>query len=803
MFKNYLKTAWRSIVRNKAFSLINITGLSIGMAASLLVFIVVKYELSYDTFQPDYNRIYRVVTQDKFDKDITYNSGIPVPALAALRNEFPHIQFGALRSTYGSQITVPSASNGPGNKFIEETGIFFMESQFFNVFHYDWLAGNAGVLKDPGTVVLDEKTATKYFGNWKEAMGKTVLLESVLPLKVNGIIKNVPANSDLPLSVLMSYEILKEYGDYFAHVDKWNSTSSNFNIFALVPPEVKMEDVNRGLLQFSKNHYEPLHSNSIKTNSLQPLSTIHFDRRYESFGDHVTSKATLLTLLLIGIFIILMACVNFVNLSTALSVKRSKEVGIRKVLGSNRGQLFKQIMSETAVIVGISILVALGIALLALPYIKHIASIQESLTLFTPATISMILGIGILVTLLAGLYPSLVMSKLNPISALKNKMVSANVQGVSLRRGLVVMQFSISQVLIIATVVAISQMNFIKNADLGFQKEGVLVMNISADSNSVKRQNAFKQQLLQIPSVRSVSFSTDEPSSGNTWSTNFGYNHQPDEKFQLTLKYADADYIKTFGLQLVAGRAVQESDTLREGMINETLVKKLGIKNANDVVGKTIRLGQNKWYPIVGVLKDFKTNSLKEEIKPLFISTQKSFYTRVGIKLSTNNIAATKATIQKTWDQFFPEYASSPAFFDERIAEFYQQEEQLSLLYKIFAGLAIFISCLGLYGLVSFMAVQKTKEVGIRKVLGASITSLLQLFSKEFTILIIISFFIAVPVAWYMMHNWLNNFVYRVPLSIWFFVSAIAGSVAIAWLTVGYKAIKAALANPVKALRSE
>jgi predicted permease len=803
MLKNYLKTAWRSIVRNKAFSLINITGLSIGMAASLLVFIVVKYEMSYDTFQPNYDRISRVVTQDKFDKDITYNSGIPVPALKALRAEFPHVQFGALQSTYGSQITVPSATNGPGNKFIEQTGIFFIEPQLFNVFHYDWLAGNAAALKDPGTVVLDEKTANKYFGDWKQAMGKTVLLENVLPLKVNGILKNGPANTDLPLSVGMSYEILKMYGDNFAHIDKWNSTNSNFNIFALLPPAVKMEAINNGLLQFSKNHYEPLHANSIKTNLLQPLSDIHFNRRYESFGNHVTSKSTLLTLLFIGIFIILMACVNFVNLSTALSVNRSKEVGIRKVLGSNRAQLFKQVMSETAVIVGISVIVALCIAYLVLPNIKHIASIQESLSLFTPTTISMILGIGIIVTVLAGLYPSLVMSRFNPINAIKNKMVSANVGGVSLRRGLVVMQFTISQILIIATIVAISQMNFIKNADLGFQKEGVLVMNISADSTSVAKQTAFKEQLLGLPGVRSVSFSTDEPSSENTWSTNFAYNHQPDEKFQVTLKYADADYLKTFGLQLVAGRVVQPSDTLREGMINETLMKKLGAKNANEVIGKVIQLGQTKSYPIVGVLKDFKTNSLKEEIKPLFISTQKAFYTRVGIKLSTSDLAGSKAAIQKTWDQFFPEYASSPAFFDERIAEFYQQEEQLSLLYKIFAGLAIFISCLGLYGLVSFMAVQKTKEVGIRKVLGASITSLLQLFSKEFTILIIVSFFIAVPVAWYLMHSWLNNFVYRIPLSIGYFITAIVGSVVIAWVTVGYKAIRAALANPVKALRSE
>jgi ABC-type antimicrobial peptide transport system permease subunit len=309
--------------------------------------------------------------------------------------------------------------------------------------------------------------------------------------------------------------------------------------------------------------------------------------------------------------------------------------------------------------------------------------------------------------------------------------------------------------------------------------------------------------LLQVPGVQSVSFSSDVPSSENNWTTNFAYDHQPDEDYQLALKYGDADYIKTFGIQLIAGRPVKASDTMQEAMINETLVNKLGVKNANDVIGKTIRLGRGQWYPIVGVMKDFKTNSLREDIKPLLVSTSNDVYSRTAIKLRTAQLATTKDAIQKAWDQVYPDNAFDASFYDENIAKFYQQEKQLSLLYKIFAGLAIFISCLGLYGLVSFMAVQKTKEVGIRKVLGASLTSLLQLFSKEFTILIIISFFIAVPVAWYMMHSWLTNFVYRIPLHIGFFAVAIVGSVLIAWITVGYKAIRAALANPVKALRSE
>lgn len=803
MIKNYLKTAWRSIVRNKAFSLINITGLSIGIAASILLFIVVKYELSYDTFQPNYDRIHRVVTQDKFDKDLTYNAGIPVAALEALRADFPKIKFGAMRSIYGSQVTVPSAENATGKKFIQETGIFFYEPQLFNVFHYDWLAGDPSALDAPNNVVLDEKTATKYFGNWQQAMGKTITLDNAVPLKVNGILKNVPANTDFPLEVLVSYKTLKQNGKAYYHEDSYNSTSSNFNIFALLPQGAKAANIDQALLQFSNKHYQSLGRNSIKTNFLQPLSTVHFDRRFESFGDHITSKSTLVTLSLIGLFIILMACVNFINLSTALSVNRSREIGIRKVLGSNRKQLFTQIMSETAVIVCISVIVALGIGYLTLPYVKHIASIEEPLNMLDAKILGMIAVIGLAVTLLAGLYPSFVMSKYNPINALKNKMVSANVRGVSLRRGLVIMQFTISQILIIATTVAVSQMNFISKAELGFNKEGVLVLRGNGDSTFQAKLAAFKQQLLQAPGVQSVSFNSDAPSSGNTWATNFAYNNQPDEKFQVTLKFADVDYIKTFGLQLLAGHNLAESDTTREAMINETLVKKLGIKNVNDVIGKTIRLGQRRSYPIVAVVKDFKTNSLREEIKPLLISTNKGNYSLTAIKLRTHQLSQTQAAIQKTWDQFYPEYAYTSSFFDEDIAEFYKQEEQLSLLYKIFAGLAIFISCLGLYGLVSFMTVQKTKEVGIRKVLGASVASLLQLFSKEFTILIIISFFIAVPVSWYMMSAWLNNFVYKVPLSVWFFISAIVGSVLIAWITVGYKAIKAALANPVKSLRSE
>jgi ABC-type antimicrobial peptide transport system permease subunit len=317
------------------------------------------------------------------------------------------------------------------------------------------------------------------------------------------------------------------------------------------------------------------------------------------------------------------------------------------------------------------------------------------------------------------------------------------------------------------------------------------------------RLPAFKEKLLQTPGVQSVTFTTDAPSSENNWSSNFAFNHKEDEKFQVSLKFADEDYFKTFGLQFLAGRPYRKSDTTYEIVINETLTHKLGVQNANDIIGKDIRLGQSEWKKIVGVVKDFKTNSLRENIKPLLIAENKQFYGLTAVKMNSSNIHQTQENIQSAWNQYFPEYAFTGSFLDENIAKFYEQEKQLELLYKIFAGLAIFISCLGLYGLVSFMAVRRTKEIGIRKVLGASVGNIILLFSKEFTILIAVAFVIAAPVAYFIMHAWLNNFVFRINMGVDVFLLAIFISVIIAWISVGYKAIKAALANPVKSLGVE
>ncbi|NML23669.1 FtsX-like permease family protein [Pseudoflavitalea sp. G-6-1-2] len=806
MIKNYLKIAIRNVLRYKGYSAINVAGLAIGIASCLLLFLVVRYENSYEKFNRNFSHIYRAVTQDKDADGIGYNPGISVPALEAMRAQMPNITFAGMTAHFGSQYTVVGQHEAGSNiekKFIEETGTYFLEPEYFSIFDVKWLSGSPAVLKDPNVTVLSKRTAEKYFGNWKDAVGQLLRLDNKYIFKVAGVIDNQPVNTDLPLNIISSYISLPTINDY-GYTKDVGSVSSNNQIYLLRPEGMTEAQLNSQLAAFSSKFYPKDTNKSSRQAIAQPLATFHYDGELGNFGDHVTSKATLITLSFIGLLIIVMACINFVNLSTAQAVGRSKEVGVRKVLGGNRWQLFWQMMGETAVIVLAALAIALLLSYFALPYLKSFVGIQETPAIFTTENILFLLAVTVLVTVFAGAYPAMVLSGFRPALALKNKITSASVGGISIRRGLVITQFAISQVLIIGTIVAITQMNFVRNADLGFKKEAVIVLTSQVDSILTSRQKAFKAALQEIPEVVSVSCNSDVPSSDNNSASNFTYNHGPDdESFDLFHKKGDVDYFKTYGLQFVAGGSYGESDTIKEAVVNETFVSKVGAKSAEEVIGKELRTGRGKWRKIVGVVKDFKTNSLRESIKPLMIAPARSAYDEVALKLRTSNIPATQEKIKATWEKFYPEYAYNPFFPDEVIANFYRQEEMLSRLYKFFAALAIFISCLGLYGLVSFMAVQKTKEVGIRKVLGASTGNIVYLFSKEFTILISVAFLIATPAAWLLMRNWLQDFVFRIDIGIGVFFVAIVISLGIAWITVGYKAIRAALASPIKSLRSE
>jgi putative ABC transport system permease protein len=806
MLKNYFKIAWRNITRHKGYAAINISGLTVGISACLLIFVVIQYELSFDTFRPNFKNIYHIGTQQKRQDGISYQPGMAAPAPDALRLDFPQAKIAAIDMSYGSQITIPNGSVSSANdkKFTESIGVVFMEPQFYDIFKSDWLAGSASILSQPNMVVIDKSTATKYFGDWKEAMGKQLKMDNVLNLQVAGVVADAPSNSDFPFKIMVSYITWKKHPKEYNYTGDWHSISSNHQVFMALPPNESINKINAQLLTFTKRHANK-NGKTSDTQFLQPLADMHFDTRFgNTLGDHMTTKVSLRTLSFIAALIIVMASINFINLSTAQSVGRSKEVGIRKVLGSSRGQLIGQVIGETTIIVGGAVLLSIALAKFLLPYLQNIASVPETISLISTGSVLFLIGVTITVILLSGIYPALVVSGFKPVLALKNKITAASIGGIPLRRALVVAQFAISQLLIIGTIIAVKQMNFVNEADLGFNKEAVLVIPGYTDSLSLSKIQSFKQKLLQNPDVGSVTFTSDVPSSDNNWGTNFGFDNSNKENGIITcMKFGDADYFKTFGLHFAAGKGYDQGDTVRTVVVNETFLKKLGVNDPASAIGKTVRLGGSKWYPIIGVVKDFKTNSLREEVKPIVITPQKKFESEVAIKIQTKSLTKSVATIQKLWENTYPEYAYNGFFLDDSINQFYKQENQMSLIYKIFAGIAVFISCLGLYGLVSFMVVQRTKEVGVRKVLGASVGSIVYLFSKEFLILIAVSFVIAVPVAWYMMTGWLQSFVYRIHITIDVFLLAVIASIILAFITVGYKAIKAALVNPVRSLRSE
>jgi predicted permease len=802
MFKNYFKTAFRNFKRNKSYTLINTLGLSVGIAACFLIFLVVQFESSFDDFHPKGNSIYRVSTQFHDQDGISYSAGVAFPVATALRVDFPQIKEVASIFKQGGEITAEDENFQ--QKKLQEDNFYFAEPQFFKLFNFPFLEGDPkSALNDPNSAVLTQATAEKYFGNWRNALGKTIKYENKTLYTVRGILKNIPHNSDFPLSVVVAYSALQNTG-IKNNLSDWVSTFSEAYTFVVLPPDLPVNKFDAELKNFAKKHKPAEYASDLFL--AQPLSEIHYDDRFGNFNGHTFSHSLIRALSLIGIFLILIACVNFINLATAQAVNRSKEVGVRKVLGSNRWQLAMQFLAETALIVFVALALSIGMATITLPYLNKLLEVQMTMSFITnPAVIIFVVAAAIIVTLLSGIYPAIILSGFNPIIALKSKITSKMIGGISLRRALVVLQFAIANVLIIGMIIVVSQMNFFRNASLGFDKASIINVPVPGDSISHTKIDYVRNQLLANPNITDISFSYRSPSSDGNWNSDFKFNHSDKSTaFSANLKWADPDYFKTYNLQFVAGRSYYPSDTVREFVVNEMLLKKLGITNPKDAIGKQINFWDGrKVGDIVGVIKDFNSYSLREPMAPVVLSTWKDVYQTINIKIRPGTEKAVLPYIQKLWTGTYPDYVYNYEFLDHTIENFYKQEDQLSQLYKIFAGIAIFISCLGLYGLVSFMAVQRTKEVGIRKVLGASVRNIIYLLSKEFTVLIIIAFIISTPIAWYIMHKWLQNYTYRIPLSASIFIIAIVSSVVIAWITVAHRAIKAAIANPLKNLRSE
>lgn len=796
MIKNFIKIALRNLLKNKGYSIINIMGLSMGITCCLILFMVVKFELSFDNFHPNSDRIYRVVTGFKRTTGMVYNQGAPVPLHEALKNDLPdleHIAF--VEYNFEGDIVL---TDNELQKYKEEH-IGFANQDYFEIFQHEWLAGSkSNALTAPNQVVVSEKLAVKYFSSPEAALNQTVRLNNKYDLKISGVVKSFPHNSDFPFNVWVSLPTVKKE---LEEEGEWGSVSSSRQHFVLLPENHDISRFTTGLENIAKKYQDP---DDVKTTtySLQPLKAIHFDTRYGNFSDRVSGKEMLWALMAIGIFMIVTACINFINLATAQAVKRSKEVGVRKVLGSSKLQLSIQFLGETAIITFIAIIIAVVLVDFTLPYLNRLMALD---LVFRPLSdffvLSMLFGLFILVSLLSGFYPSLVLAGFKPVDAIKNKISSRHAGGFTLRRSLVVTQFVISQVLIIGTIVVANQMEYFNSKDLGFDKEAIITIPLPEnDNNSLA---TLRNGLQEIPEVRNITFGYTSPSSDNRWTSGIEMMGSDVKEVYADVKMSDVYYPQTYGIELLAGRFYSESDTVKEVVVNETFVKKFGISDPNEILGREVKFWQDYPVPIVGVVKDFHAISLRDQIGPLLLTTQRKSYEEAGIKVEPLNLPGTLKLIETAWSETYPDYVFSYEFLDERIGDFYAREAQLNKLFQIFAGIAIFIGCLGLYGLVSFVAAQKTKEIGIRKVMGASVANILILFTAEFTKLVIIAFILAAPLAYYFMNNWLQEFDYKIKIGAGVFVIAIISSLFVALLTVGYKAINASFANPIRALKSE
>ena len=788
MLKNYLITAFRSLRRNISYSFINVFGLTLGIASCLVIFLVVKNELSFDTFNKKADRTYRV-TFNALD----FNANVSVGIIPAMRTYFPEMEHST--QVYYQQTALVKV----GNTRYNEKNIAFADDQFTSVFDYNWLEGNPKTaLSQPNTAVLTETFAHKYFGN-KDAMGQLITVDNQTTYKVTGVIKDVPPNTHLPFNFLMSYETVR--AGFLRNMSHIYAIPGGSYAYIVLPQGYPVERMQGRMLGFVEKNWGKQIADDIKQLPLQPLKDIHFDQRYINNIITPTSKDTYWALAGVAVLIIITACINFVNLATTQAIKRGKEVGVRKVLGANRIQLIQQFLGETSLLVVISVLLAYGAAIMFLPVITKWLNINISNTqLLQPSILVLLLVLTVALILLAGLYPAFVQSAFRPVDTLKSK-TGISLKGLALRKGLVLVQFAISQILIVGTLVVAAQMDFFQNEDLGFNKDAIITFDVPQSS----QREALGHQLLNTPGVTNICFSSSPP----PYMANATAFSAP--KFGLTkddvteVKFIDDTYTDMFGLAMLAGQKVVKApgrDTTPDIVVNETLIHKLGIQNPQDALGKHI-IESGEDATIMGVVKDFQSQSKHKKIRPCILLYDTSNFYLVSAKVEMANIKQTINRIDKDWSALFPDNLFAFQFLDDHIAEQYAQEQKVYTAFKLFSGIAILIGCLGLYGLVAFAAVQRTKEVGIRKVLGASLLSIVSLFAKEFIVLIVIAFLIAGPAAYFIMNNWLQNFAYQISIGAGIFVISIAVSFVIPGFTIAWQAIKAGVANPVVSLRSE
>jgi predicted permease len=818
MLRNYFKIAWRNLLRNRLTSLLNVAGLSVGVAACLVIFLIVRYELSFDRGVPGGERVYRLVSDFKFGDEDYHNPGVSAPIPAGVREGVPGTEaVAAFHVSSFPVVEVPRPGAQPARFPApkDEYGwMVYTDAAFFEVLPRTWLAGIPALsLTKPGQVVLTERQARRYFGEAGPAVvGRRLIgqeFSDTLQLTVSGIVSDLDAPSDFDFKLFISLATLTSSKERSQNVgfDQWDNTNSASQCLVRLAPGTDPTRFAKQATRLAESHVKRDANEGGRWLRLQPLADVHFNADYAS-GRPIAHRPTLLVLSAVGVFLLLLACINFVNLATAQSTQRAREIGVRKTLGSTRPQLVGQFLGETLLLTGAATLLALGLAQGALAYLGTIVPKGVVLDWSHPHLYAFLLAVALVTALLAGLYPGVLVARLSPVKALRN-LTGRPAGSVGLRRVLLVGQFVVAQVFIVGALLVGQQLRYLLETDLGFQREAIVTFDVPdrlVFNDSTDSRFALAERIRHLTGVERLSMASQTPIyDGYSTSVMEYAGKRGTLRVNVYRKDADTAYLHLYGLKLLAGRNLLPSDTTREFVINETFARQLGFQRPAEAVGQVLDYSRRK-LPIVGVVQDFHHRSLHTAIQPTVLLSAKDVLYTFHVRLRRGDAAASDRTlgqIKTLWNQTYPGEAFEPQFFDETIAQLYEKERNLGKLIGLATGIAVFISCLGLFGLVTFTAERRTKEIGIRKVLGASVASIVGLLSKELVLLVGLAVVLASPLAWWATNRWLQDFAYKIDIAWWVFALAGVLAVGIALLTVSFQAIKAALTNPVKSLRSE
>lgn len=785
MLKNYLKTAFRNIQRQKGFAFINISGLAIGMACCVVLFLYIQNELSYDRFHEKADQIYRVITQYESNGQVNRIATSSAPLGPALRDDFPEVRQSVRLGKNVFKIL------HQGKRYYEQ--LFFVDPEIFDVFSFPLTAGDSKtVLSEPYSLVISEKMAKKYFGE-DNPVGKVLNIENWHDFKITGVLKNIPSNSHL------QFDFLTPFTDFVSrNLREWGV--SNFYTYALLAEGFSPDGFESKIPDFVEKYRGKESRNVYKVRyALQPITRIHLHSHLNLEISPNNDINNVAIFALVAVFILLIACFNYLNLSTARYALRAKEVGMRKVIGARRAQIISQFMGETLILSLISVFLTLVLIELFLPVFNTIAGNELKSDYFeNPILIVFLAGIVVVVNLISGICPAHKVSTYQPVRALKGGFQDG-ARTPTMRKILVVSQFAISGVFLIATAVLFRQLNYVKNTELGFGKEHVIMIPIK-EVEILKKRETIKQEFLKIPNVLSTCSSSFFPGK-KMWYQSYWYEGAQERGNMIHWIAVDPDFLETFQIELLSGRNFTKNfpaDNQNAYLLNEAAAKEIGWE---EPLGKQFKI--NEKGPVIGIVKDFHFLSLHQQIEPLALLVYPDGYEFFSVRIRPGAVPETLPFLGDIWKKFAEEQPFEYSFLDQDYDKIYMTESRLTKIFGSTVLLSVFIACLGLFGLASFTIERRTKEIGIRKVLGASVANLFLVLSKEFAYCVLLANIIAWPAGYYFMSRWLRNFAYRIDIGFWIFLMAAAIALVIALLTVGYQALKAALANPVEVMRYE